>query len=118
MPKIYMKVSRGFRLVHSHRSSAHDFPGVFLGTQWASNITKFSSGIKIMYKIFTYGDGSYDNVLLDFNRNMNHDEHGMIIKLMQSHYYAYYFVRALKGHWTTSASSPNFFSKKLRFLYH
>ena len=24
----------------------------------------------------------------------------------------------LKGHWTTSASSPHFFSKKLRFLYH
>ena len=24
----------------------------------------------------------------------------------------------LKGHWTTSASSPIFFSKKLRFLYH
>ena len=24
----------------------------------------------------------------------------------------------LKGHWTSSASSPNFFSKKLIFLYH
>ena len=91
MPKIYMKVSQGFRRVHSHRSSGHDFPGVFLGIQWASNITKFSSGIEIKYSHM----GSYDNVLPDFNRNMNHDEHGMIMKLMQCHYYAYYFALSL-----------------------
>ena len=45
-----------------------------------------------------------------------------VIELLQTLYYISLNFKTLKlklkGHWTTSASSPDFFSKKLRFLYH
>ena len=44
------------------------------------------------------------------------DDH--IIVQTNTKMYKMYQVFNLKGHWTSAASSPNFFAKKLGFLYH
>ena len=47
--------------------------------------------------------------MMDFSSRIMHGNWKMKV---------YKTCKELKGHWTTSASSPSFFSKKLRFLYH